>query len=426
MLRTHDAGTLTEANIGHEVTVTGWIARRRDHGGIAFLDLRDASGIVQVVVRDPEVAHPLRIGVLSARHRPRRAASRGQREPRPDDRSDRAHRRRGRGPERVGSAPVPHRRARRRQRGGPAALALPGSAAFGAGSSAADAQRGEPAGPRGPARAGLRRDRDADADPIHARGRPRLPGAGPAVAGPLVRPAAVAPVVQATADGGRDGALLPARPVLPRRGLPRRPATGVHPARHRDVVRRTARCDAGRRGDRPIAVGGDGGPRDRRDPEHHLRRVDGAVRHRQARHALRAGTRRPDRLLRHNTLPGLPGRARRSSRDARRRQPTAPDVRRLAGVGQAARRQGAGLRHGGRGRRTRRAGGQEHQRRRANRTRSSRRVPSRATASSSRPGRATRRARSWVRRVSRSPHGSAWCPRGPGTSCGWSMPRCSN
>jgi aspartyl-tRNA synthetase len=60
MLRTHDAGTLTEANIGHEVTVTGWIAHRRDHGGIAFLDLRDASGVVQVVVRDPEVAHPLR------------------------------------------------------------------------------------------------------------------------------------------------------------------------------------------------------------------------------------------------------------------------------------------------------------------------------------------------------------------------------
>lgn len=60
MLRTHEAGTLTEANIGHEVTVTGWIAHRRDHGGIAFLDLRDASGVVQVVVRDPEVAHPLR------------------------------------------------------------------------------------------------------------------------------------------------------------------------------------------------------------------------------------------------------------------------------------------------------------------------------------------------------------------------------
>ena len=60
MLRTHEAGTLTEANIGHEVTVTGWIAHRRDHGGIAFLDLRDASGVVQVVVREPEVAHPLR------------------------------------------------------------------------------------------------------------------------------------------------------------------------------------------------------------------------------------------------------------------------------------------------------------------------------------------------------------------------------
>ncbi len=60
MLRTHEAGTLNEDAIGHEVTLTGWIARRRDHGGIAFLDLRDASGVVQVVVRDPDVAHPLR------------------------------------------------------------------------------------------------------------------------------------------------------------------------------------------------------------------------------------------------------------------------------------------------------------------------------------------------------------------------------
>ena len=60
MLRTHEAGTLNENAIGHEVTLTGWIARRRDHGGIAFLDLRDASGVVQVVVRDPDVAHPLR------------------------------------------------------------------------------------------------------------------------------------------------------------------------------------------------------------------------------------------------------------------------------------------------------------------------------------------------------------------------------
>ena len=60
MLRTHEAGTLRKSDVGTSVTLTGWIARRRDHGGVAFIDLRDASGVVQVVVHDPEVAGQLR------------------------------------------------------------------------------------------------------------------------------------------------------------------------------------------------------------------------------------------------------------------------------------------------------------------------------------------------------------------------------
>ena len=60
MIRTHDAGTLTAADAGQIVTLAGWVARRRDHGGVAFLDLREASGIAQVVVRDESVAHSLR------------------------------------------------------------------------------------------------------------------------------------------------------------------------------------------------------------------------------------------------------------------------------------------------------------------------------------------------------------------------------
>jgi aspartyl-tRNA synthetase len=60
VIRSHQAGTLRTADVGTTVTLAGWIASRRDHGGVAFLDLRDASGRVQVVVREPEVAHPLR------------------------------------------------------------------------------------------------------------------------------------------------------------------------------------------------------------------------------------------------------------------------------------------------------------------------------------------------------------------------------
>ena len=59
MLRTREAGSLRLTDKGQTVTLTGWVDRRRDHGGVAFIDLRDASGIVQVVVRE-DVADRLR------------------------------------------------------------------------------------------------------------------------------------------------------------------------------------------------------------------------------------------------------------------------------------------------------------------------------------------------------------------------------
>ncbi len=74
MIRTHDAGALRAEHVGQTVTLAGWVANRRDHGGVAFIDLRDASGVVQVVIRDEAVAHALRaeyclkvIGEVTAR-----------------------------------------------------------------------------------------------------------------------------------------------------------------------------------------------------------------------------------------------------------------------------------------------------------------------------------------------------------------------
>src|ERR1700685_1477610 len=81
MIRTHEAGTLRASHAGEHVVLAGWVARRRDHGGVVFIDLRDASGVVQVVWRGEEApsqeagAHELRAEFCllvtgTVRHRP--------------------------------------------------------------------------------------------------------------------------------------------------------------------------------------------------------------------------------------------------------------------------------------------------------------------------------------------------------------------
>jgi aspartyl-tRNA synthetase len=74
MLRTHNAGELRKEDVGKTITLTGWVARRRDHGGVAFIDLRDGSGWCQVVINDEATAGALRaewclkiIGEVTAR-----------------------------------------------------------------------------------------------------------------------------------------------------------------------------------------------------------------------------------------------------------------------------------------------------------------------------------------------------------------------
>jgi aspartyl-tRNA synthetase len=74
MLRTHDAGVLSVKDVGTQVKLAGWVARRRDHGGVAFIDLRDGTGSVQVVINDEKTAGELRaewcvlvIGTVKAR-----------------------------------------------------------------------------------------------------------------------------------------------------------------------------------------------------------------------------------------------------------------------------------------------------------------------------------------------------------------------
>ena len=61
--RTHTAGALRKDDIGRSVRLAGWVHRRRDHGGLIFIDLRDRWGITQVTF------HPEKSGIFSEAER---------------------------------------------------------------------------------------------------------------------------------------------------------------------------------------------------------------------------------------------------------------------------------------------------------------------------------------------------------------------
>ena len=171
MLRSHAAGSLRATDAGQKVTLAGWVARRRDHGGVIFIDLRDASGVSQVVFREADV--------LEAAHRLRAEfciAVEGVVEVRPEGNAN---------PEIATgdievnatsltvlgeSAPLPFQLDEVARRGSAAEVPLSRSASRGPGQRDPVALQGECGRARRVGRARLRRDRDADDDAVDPEG----------------------------------------------------------------------------------------------------------------------------------------------------------------------------------------------------------------------------------------------------------------
>ena len=377
MIRTHDAGALRAEHVGQTVTLAGWVAKRRDHGGVAFLDLREASGVVQVVVRDEAVAHSLRSEYC--------IKVTGEVSKRPE----------GNANPNLPTGEIEVITADVEVLSASAALPFPIDEHLDVGEEARLAHRYLDLRRTGPNRALRLRSQ------VNRAARDVLDDHGfVEIETPTL--------TRSTPEGARDF-LVPAR-LQPGSwyALPQSPQLFKQLLMVAGMERyyQIARCyrDEDFRADRQpeftqldiemsfvdqddvLGVGrGDPGraleaDRVRRaDPAaaDHVRRVDGPLRHRQARPADGPGAGRVHRLLHGHALPRLPGAVRRGRRHARRSEPAPQAARRVAGLGQAARSPGARLRPGPGRRRARRPGRQEPVRDRARRPRRPRRRPAR-------------------------------------------------
>ncbi len=254
MIRTHDAGTLRASDAGRTVTLAGWVGSRRDHGGVAFIDLRDASGVVQVVVRDDEIAHDLRNEWCLAVTGEVRVRIEGAINPRLA----------------TGEIEVVASRVEVLNESAPLPFPVDDTSTVGEEARLKyrylDLRR-----PSSGNALRLRSEANRIArNTLHDQHfveieTPTLTRSTPEGARDFLVPARLQPgswyalpqspqLFKQLLDGRRHGAVLPDRALLPRRGLPRRPPARVHPARHRDELRRPGRRDRRRRVDRHRAV----------------------------------------------------------------------------------------------------------------------------------------------------------------------------
>ena len=243
-MRTHACGELTAEHVDAAVVLCGWVASRRDHGGVTFIDLRDREGIVQVVFHPEEAAEAhaaaqrlssedvvrvtgtvrarpdgmanpqLPTGEIEVAAASLEVLSEAETPPFPiEDRIEAGEELRLRfryldlrRPEMTTILRMRHR------------------------INAITRDHMESLG--------FLEVETPHAHALDAGGCPRLPRAVSPVAGQLLRAPAVAAATEAAPDGRRSGPLLPDRPLPPGRGAARRPELRVHAARRRDVVRR--------------------------------------------------------------------------------------------------------------------------------------------------------------------------------------------